>query len=307
MDFAIAIPQFVPDGSFDPDGHRAFLARAEEVGFAGAWCQEQVLGTMANMGPIETLTFAAACTSRIRLGCAVFISTLYSPVHLAKSVSSLDQLSRGRLEIGIATGGRFRMFPAFGSEADELLPRFHEGLQLMQALWTETSVSFDGRFWQIEAGAMEPKPFQKPYPPIWFGGSHPNALRRAVRLGDGFFGAGSSTTDAFVDQVEVVRSALREQHRDPATFRIAKRIYVAVDDDGERARRRISDALDRLYGWFGLPNLLPVAVAGTPAECVEGVQRVVDAGAELVLLNPLFDDREQMERLATEVMPEVSS
>ena len=129
MDFAIAIPQFVPDGSFDPDEHRSFLARAEELAFTGAWCQEQVLGSMPNMGPIETLTFAAACTSRIRLGCAVLISTLYSPVHLAKSLSSLDQLSRGRLEIGIATGGRFRMFPAFGSEADELLPRFHEGLR----------------------------------------------------------------------------------------------------------------------------------------------------------------------------------
>ena len=128
-----------------------------------------------------------------------------------------------------------------------------------------------------------------------------------MRLGHGFFGAGSTTTEAFVEQVGLVRSALREQQRDPASFRIAKRIYIAVDDDGDRARRRISDGLDQLYGWFGLPNLLPVAVAGTPAECVEGVQRVVDAGADLVLLNPLFDDREQMERLAAEVLPQVSS
>ena len=112
------------------------------------------------------------------------------------------------------------------------------------------AVTFDGRFWQLDGAAMEPKPFQKPHPPLWFGGSAPAALRRAVRHGDGFFGAGSSTTAEFAEQVPIVREALAEHGRDPASFRIAKRVYIAVDDDAERARaahgRRLGRGLRRL-------------------------------------------------------------
>src|ERR1700716_1559633 len=253
---------------------RAYLGRAEELGFAGAWAQEQVIGTVPLLGPVETLTYAAACTERLRLGCAVFITSLYSPVHLAKSLSTLDQLSRGRLEVGVGTGGRGRMFSAFEVDPSSLVARFTEGLRLMKALWTEPRVTFEGRFWQLEGAAMEPKPFQKPYPPIWFGANHPAALRRAVHYGDGFFGAGSTTTARFAEQVPIVREALAEAGRDPAGFRIAKRVYIAVDDNAERARRRVSDGLHRLYSYFGLSGsgLEPVAVHGPPDACVQGVR-----------------------------------
>ena len=83
---------------------------------------------------------------------------------------------------------------------------------------------------------MEPKPFQKPYPPLWFGGASEPALRRAVRLGDGFFGAGASPTDKFAEQVQIVRAALAEAGRPAEGFPIAKRVYIAIDEDAERAR-----------------------------------------------------------------------
>jgi probable F420-dependent oxidoreductase len=271
--FAISIPQSVGDGAFDPAGFRAYLARAEALGFDSAWTSEQVLGSAPILGPIETLTYAAACTERLRLGCAVFISPLYSPVHLAKSLSTLDQLSRGRIEVGVATGGRSRMFSAFGVDPNSLVARFTEGLDLMKALWTEPSVNFYGRFWQLDGAAMEPKPFQKPGPPIWFGASHPNALRRAVELGDGFFGAGSSTTAQFAEQVQVVRDALADMGRDAASFPIAKRVYLGIDDDPERARERVAAALDERYGFLGLRGrLAPVAVSGPPDACVHGLR-----------------------------------
>jgi alkanesulfonate monooxygenase SsuD/methylene tetrahydromethanopterin reductase-like flavin-dependent oxidoreductase (luciferase family) len=195
------------------------------------------------------------------------------------------------------------MFSAFGIDGDGLVARFNEGLQLMKALWTEQSISFDGRFWQLKDAAMDPKPFQKPYPPIWFGGSHPAALRRAVRYGDGFFGAGSSTTAQFADQVRTVRDALVEAERDGADFRIAKRVYIAVDDDAERAQESVRASLHDLYASFGLPDLTPVAVFGPPDACVRGLRDVADAGAEMILLNPLTDAAAQMERLAAEVVP----
>ena len=281
MQFAISIPQFVADGAFDPAGLRAYLTRAEELGFDSAWTMEQVLGTMPTLGPMETMTYAAACTERIRLGCVVFVTPLHSPVHLAKSLSTLDQLSRGRIEVGVGTGGRGRMFSAFEVDPASLVTRFTE-----------------------EGAAMEPKPFQKPNPPIWFGANHPAALRRAVRYGDGFFGAGSTTTAQFAEQVQIVRGALAEAGRDTASFRIAKRIYIAVDDDAERARRHVAASLVRLYGDFGR-SLEPAAVSGPPDACVEGVRDVAEAGAELILFTPFFNEAEQMERLAAEVAPKL--
>jgi alkanesulfonate monooxygenase SsuD/methylene tetrahydromethanopterin reductase-like flavin-dependent oxidoreductase (luciferase family) len=139
MQFAISIPQFFADGAFDPAGFRGYMARAEALGFERAWTLEQVLGSMPHLGPIEIMTYAAACTDRLRLGCAVFVTPLHSPVHLAKSLSTLDHISRGRLEVGVGTGGRTRMFSAFGVDPGSLVARFNEGLQLMKALWTDPS------------------------------------------------------------------------------------------------------------------------------------------------------------------------
>lgn len=302
MRFAISIPQFFADGEFDAAGFAAYLKRVEALGFESAWTQEQVLGTMPQLSPIETMTFAAACTDRLRLGCAVLVTTLHNPVHLAKSLSTLDQMSRGRLEIGVGTGGKGRMFAAFGVDPERFVGRFTEGLELMKQLWTRPRVNFDGRFWQLEDASMEPKPFQKPHPPIWFGGSSPAALRRAVRHGNGFFGAGSSPTEQFAEQVRTVVTALAEQERDAAEFPIAKRVYVAVDDSPARGRERMNAALERLYGRRSA-TIESAAVAGTPDDCVRALREVEAAGAQRILLSPMFDHVEQTERLAAEVLP----
>ena len=304
MKFAIAIPQFYAGGEFDPGAFRAYLARAEELGFDSAWSQEGMLAAGPQLGPIETMTYAAACTQRLRLGCSVFVSVQHSPVHLAKSISTLDQLSRGRIEVVVGTGGKHRPFAAFGVDPSRYVSRFTEGIALMKALWTEPEVTFDGEFWQLKDAPMEPKPFQKPYPPLWFGGASEPALRRAVRLGDGFFGAGSSPTAAFAEQVQIVRDALARAGRPAADFPIAKRVYLAIDEDAGRARRRINAALEGIYG-HRVPAIEAAAVAGTPDDCVRELRQVAAAGAELILGTALFDQREQMERLAAEVIPQL--
>jgi probable F420-dependent oxidoreductase len=306
MRFAISIPQFYGDGEFDPAAFRAYFGRVEQLGFESAWTQENVLTTSAQLGPIETMTYAAACTQRLRLGCVVLVTTLHSPAHLAKSLSTLDQLSGGRLEIGVGTGGKARPFAAFGISQDRYIARFTEGLALMKALWTQPRVTFDGEFWQLKDAAMEPKPAQKPYPPLWFGANAEPALRRAVRLGDGFFGAGSAPTARFAGQVQVVRAALAEDGRDPAGFPIAKRVYIGVDDDTGRGRERMNAAMARIYG-RRVPDIETAAIAGTAADCVREVQAVADAGAELILFTTVFDQAEQAERLAAEVMPQITA
>src|SRR5579875_3432461 len=120
MRFAISIPQYAPGGRFDDAAFRAHLARVEELGvFEGLWVQEQVIGPAQALAPLQTLTYAAACTTRLRLGCAVFVLPLHNPLHLAKAISSLDCLSNGRVDVGVATGGKGCPFAAFGIDADK--------------------------------------------------------------------------------------------------------------------------------------------------------------------------------------------
>jgi len=308
MRFAIAIPQVYPDGSFSPEDFRAYCERVEELGvFESAWTQEMPLSSAPQLAPLEMMTYAAACTTTLRLGCTVFVTTLHSPVHLAKALASLDQLSGGRVEVGVGSGGPRRPFAAFGLSPDRYVARFTEGINLMKALWTEPRVTFQGEFFSLDGASMEPKPFQKPYPRLWFGGSAEAAVRRGVRLCDGFFGAGSSTTEAFATQVRVVRDALAAAGRSagfaPGEFPVAKRIYIGVDPaDGDRARTRMNAALEAMYGQR-VPSIEAAAVAGTVAECVDGARAVADAGAELILFTPLFEVAEQMELVAAELIP----
>ena len=304
MRFAISLPQRFADGTFDPIRLRDYVTRAESLGFHSAWTQEAVLGPAPTLAPLELMAFAAACTERLRLGCAVFVSSLHNPVHLAKGISTLDQLSRGRIEVGMGTGGRGRMFSAFEVDPAHLVGRFTEGLQLMKACWTEPRITFEGRFWQLDGASVEPKPFQKPYPPLWIGGNHPEAVRRALRYGTGFFGAGSSTTAQFAELLQVLRAALAEGHQDPSTFQIAKRVYIVIDDDATRARERVDAGLTQIYG---SSSLNAVAVYGPPSACIAGLREVAEAGAELIQLHPLFDETEQMERLAAEVLSAVQN
>jgi alkanesulfonate monooxygenase SsuD/methylene tetrahydromethanopterin reductase-like flavin-dependent oxidoreductase (luciferase family) len=308
MRYAIAIPQVYADGSFSPDGFRSYFARAEELGvYESAWTQESPFSRSPQLAPLEVMTYAAACTTSLRLGCTVFVTTVHGPVHLAKSIASLDQMSGGRVEVGVGSGGPRQPFAAFGMSRDRYVARFTEGLALMKELWTSPSVTFDGDFFQLSGAQMEPKPFQKPYPRLWFGGAAEAAVRRGVGLCDGFFGAGSSPTTAFASQVAVVRDALAATGRSagfgPGEFPVAKRVYIGIDlIDGARARERMNAALADIYGQR-VPAIESAAVTGTVAECAAGVREVIDAGAEMILFTPLWELAEHMERVAAEVIP----
>ncbi|GAY13590.1 LLM class flavin-dependent oxidoreductase [Mycobacterium sp. shizuoka-1] len=307
MTFSISIPQLDVDG-FDGDGLRSYLARAEELGFEGGWTLEQVIGPTPLLAPMELLAWAAACTTTLRLGVAVLVTSLHDPLQLASAVTAVDRLSHGRLELGVAPGGGRRKFAAFGVDPATFVSSFTEGLELMKAAWSdEPRVSFHGRFRDVDDLPVSPKPVQRPHPPIWFGANAPRAIARAVRHGDAFMGAGSSTTESFATAVRTLRTELAEQDRDPATFRIGKRVYLIVDDDAAKARERVLAGLRRIYGT--MPGVDAVPVAGTPSDVARGLREVIAAGAQTVLLNPtganLAEDREQMERLAADVIPQL--
>ncbi|HEX9443568.1 MAG TPA: LLM class flavin-dependent oxidoreductase [Candidatus Binatia bacterium] len=306
LKFGVAAPQIHTRLPVDVEEIQRYLKRAEELGFDSLWVQEQaVLRQAASaLEGITMLGYAAAVTRRVRLGMAVFLITLRNPIHLAKSIASLDQLSQGRFLCGVGLGAVTRLYQAYGLSPEKRLARFNEALTLMQKLWTEDNVTFEGQFWQLKNATLVPKPFQKPHPPVWFGGSSPAAVRRAALRGSGFIGAGSSSTESFAEQVKILYQTLAEANKDPADFTIAKRVYIAVDRDRDRAAARLRE-------WFGLyygaPDMAEkVSVWGGPEECAEKVGAIAGAGARLLVLNPVYDLRDQMEALAGEVIPRLA-
>jgi probable F420-dependent oxidoreductase len=297
-----ALPQTFP-GAVDIALVGRILARAEALGVHSVWVQEQILGATPSLEPVAMLTWAAGRSTRVKLGAAVLLTILRNPVQLAKELASLDHLSEGRLIVGVGLGGNVPLYPAYGIIAEHRVARFVEGLEVMRALWTKPEVSYAGRYWQLERARMEPKPLQRPHPPVWFGAHAPAAIERAATLGDGFIGAGASSVEEFRTVVGVLRAALERAGRDPARFPIAKRFYVAVDDDEDRARRRVGEWFGRFYGNASLGAR--VAVWGSPAKCREALEAIVAAGAGLVILNPVYDEDEQFERLATEALADM--
>ena len=297
----VSIPQAFDKSPVDLRLIRTMASKAEDLGYDSVWVQEQMISDAAILEPVTLLTYVAALTTKVRLGTAVLLTVLRNPVELAKVLATLDVLSGGRLTVGVGIGGPHTPHEVYGISRERRPRRFVEGIKVMKALWTESRATFSGEFWKFEQVPMEPKPVQRPHPPLWIGARNELGLKRAVRLGDGWMGPGSSSSAEFVQHMAMIRRFLDESKRDPASFAISKRVYIAVDNDRARAERRLRE-------WFAaryhMADMAPrVAIYGSAAHCVEQLREVVSAGARHLLMDAVFDQAEQMEIIAREVVP----
>ena len=245
---------------------------------------------------LHALTAAAVVTRAIRLGVAVIVMPPRNPAQLAKELATIDQLSGGRLTVGVAVGRDDPAPRSLGLPGDRGVRRLTEGLEVMRRLWSEDDISHEGELYRFTGITLEPKPIQRPGPPVWFGAGAPPAVRRAARLGDGWMGAGSASSAAFAEQRGLLVEALREEGRDPAAFPVGKRVYMAVEDTEARARERLTPRLDGFYSAPGITER--VAVCGPAEACAAHLRELVAAGAGELLLNPLYDYPDQLEKLA---------
>jgi alkanesulfonate monooxygenase SsuD/methylene tetrahydromethanopterin reductase-like flavin-dependent oxidoreductase (luciferase family) len=300
LELGIAIPQTFPDARPRATSLVDYLRRAEALGFQSVWVQEQLLGAMPSLEPVALLTYATPLTRRVRLGAAVLLPGLRNPIHLAKSLATLDTLSGGRLIVGVGIGSP-RVHAAFRVAAEERVARFVESLALVRSLWSRSVTTVQGVYWRVEGAMMEPKPLQVPRPPIWVGAHHPAGLRRSVELGDGFIGAGAASPTSFGEQVQYLARLLEARGRDPGTFPISKRVYIAVGSDVAQARRRLEAWFGAFYGDASLAGT--VSVIGDVHQCVEELARLGALGARSLILNPVFDEAEQLETLGGEGGP----
>ena len=297
MPVGIEIPQVRVDQPPDATELAAFFRQVEQVGFDSAWAMESQLAYASALEPLSVLAFAAGHTNSIGLGLAVAVLALHQPVRLARQAATIDQLSGGRLTLGVGVGAPVLPAAAFGTKRGERAPRFEEYLTVMRRLWNEPEVDFEGRFVTLEGARMAPKPVQSPLP-VWFGAGSPPALKRTARLADGWIGAGSTPSDAFPGLVETLRQELEAEDRDPATFPIAKRAYIAID----RPADEVGAWFHAVYGG-GIPP--EVAIAGSAEQVLDGLHRLREAGAELIVVAPVGDDRPQLEAIVEHVLPEL--
>jgi len=211
--------------------------------------------------PIVTLAYVAAATSRIRLGTSVLIMPFYAPVVLAKQLATLDVLSGGRLHVGLGIGWSQDEYEAVGVPFKHRGRRADEFLRCLDAIWTQDVTEFHGEFYHVPRARVEPKPVQKPRPPITIGGYGSSVVRRAVELGDGFNG-GNVPLDKVAPLVQEVREAATLRGRDPAKLHIVCRGTYRVHDAPQgKDRRPLWGALDEIrediqrYAQAGLTEL----------------------------------------------------
>jgi probable F420-dependent oxidoreductase len=233
-----------------PEYLAAFSERAEEAGYASLWAFQRLLVPEGSdlelvyhsvLDPIAALGFAAARTSRIRLGVAVVNLPFVPPAYLAKQATTVDVLSGGRLDLGLGIGWMPEEFAATGGAMARRGARAEEYLAVLRTLWADEVSAFDGEFYTVPRGRQDPKPVQKPGPPVLLGGMSRPAMERAGRIAAGWITSSRADLTKISEAAGVIRSSASAAGRDPDAMRIVCRGVVLAGDEakGPDGRRRL--------------------------------------------------------------------
>ncbi|MCH7811337.1 MAG: TIGR03619 family F420-dependent LLM class oxidoreductase [Chloroflexi bacterium] len=287
MKLGFNLPNLGPAAS--PDAIVRVAKRAEEMGYDSVWVLERLLypvsprskypatpdGSMPdvfkiNYDPIETLTFVAAQTSRIRLGTSVLDMPYYNPVMLARRLTTLDILSGGRLQLGMGQGWSKDEMEATGAPPKGLGKRADEFMELLKAIWTTDPVEYDGEFFKLAKSSIQPKPVQKPHPPISLAAYSPGAMQRVAKYANAWM-PGGVPVDDMKEMFEGIKGMAQQAGRDPAELKLIVRanLYMSQQPAGE--------------GRY--------IFAGSPDEIKADIAAVRELGAEEVLFDPTFEEQ----------------
>jgi probable F420-dependent oxidoreductase len=246
MRIGLGLPHY---GTFaEPEAIVQVARAAEEMGYDSLWTGDRILspvepsdpypsgdGVMPHqfatyLDPLGALTFAAAATERIRLGTSTLNALWHSPVLLARSLTTLDVLSGGRLEAGFGLGWLRDEFTAAGVPWHERGARFDETLDVLEKIWAGDVVAHEGRFFSVPRSTILPKPVQRPRPPILLGAFTPPGLRRVGRRADGWLAAGMPLPHLTGLWRTVLRHAA-DAGRDPSALRMVLRVNAHLSEE----------------------------------------------------------------------------
>jgi probable F420-dependent oxidoreductase len=245
-----------------PDNQVRLVRRAEELGYRSAWTFQRLLVPAepepdprsgmevyrSVLDPVVSLAHLAGHTSRIRLGVAVLNMPFFSPALMAKQLASLDVVAGGRLDVGLGIGWSRVEFAASGVPYAHRGARGEEFLRALRALWADEVVEFHGVFYRIPPARMQPKPVQRPHPPVLLGGSAAAALRRAGRVADGWISASSADLRHIDQPIATVKRAAEQAGRDPEALRFVCRGPARVGGAGAADRRPLTGSVEEVRG-----------------------------------------------------------
>jgi alkanesulfonate monooxygenase len=311
IDWGLAIKNFVgPAETPDIDGLIRYAVRAEELGFESLWAWDHVLLGVEPSFPIldavGTLTALAVRTSRIRLGTGVLVLPLRNPVVAAKTLGTLDVISRGRLIVGAAAGWYAREFDAVGVPFTQRGRLFERNLDILVRLWTEDRVTARADELNLREAVMRPRPVQSPRPPILVGGYVDAVLKRAATKGDGWL-TYFYTPEGFARSWQKVLAYAREAGRDPKTLTATNQLAIYVGRSRAETEGPMRQWLQTEWdvaAWS--ESTIEHAVQGSVDDCVAQLRAHVEAGVHRIILIPYRYQAEQVELIAREVLPRLS-
>ena len=292
------LPQIGPAAGVDSIAKAA--RRAEELNYDSLWVTERLLyptnpqtsyygGALPEpykrvFDPLETLTFAAAHTSRITLGTSVLDIPFYNPVILARRLTTLDVLSRGRLRVGLGLGWSKDEMDATGTSMKARGKLADEFIAVLKAIWTTDPSEFHGKYFQLPKSTIQPKPVQKPHPPIYLAAFAPGALKRAARLADGWMPV-AMNVEQVKTTISQIRNMAKDAGRDPTQLKVIMRGNLAVSQQ--------PIVKDRGF------------CSGTMAQIKEDIASVKSYGPDELILDPTFSPDTQNEQAFLRNMEEI--
>ncbi len=300
-DYPVRIGVLVQQHGFEYPEIKLIAHHAEQLGLHSLWIWDHFFGPLGTEKPdrkplLEAWTTIAALaetTHKLRLGTLVTSISYRNPALLAKMTSCLDHISSGRIEVGIGAGWYRHEYEAYGYPFPPIAARMNqlrEGIQILKALWTQPEVSLKGEHFKLQRALNDPKPVQKPHPPVWVGGWGEKLLLRVVaELADGYNTGWLTPTD-YRHKLEVLRGHCKDVRRDFKKLRLS---YV-----GNLRLWRGSDKKDlSVAGNF----------TGSPVECLDQIRRYVAEGVELIILGVAPENPESLEIFGEEVLPQLNT
>jgi probable F420-dependent oxidoreductase len=298
MRIGFFLPQVGPAANVDSITKAA--KRAEELKYDSLWVTERLLyptnpqtsyygGPLPEpykrvFDPVETLTFAAALTSKIALGTSVLDIPFYNPVTLARRLTTLDVLSRGRLRVGLGLGWSKDEHDAAGADMRIRGRRADEFIAVLKAIWTTDPAEFHGKYFQLPKSIIQPKPVQKPHPPIYLAAFSPGAMKRTARFADGWMPVGS-TIDQLRTTATQLRNMTKEHGRNPADLKIIARYNLTITPQPQ--------GKDRAF------------FSGTLTQIKDDIASVKAYGPDELILDPTFSPDSQNEQSFLRNMEEI--
>lgn len=275
--------------------------KAEGLGFDSVWAGDSLLARPRHE-PLTLLAGVAGRTRRVNIGTAVLVVPMRNPVLMAHQIATLDQVSDGRVLLGVGAGidtpNVHAEFEAAGKTFEKRFGTMLEAVRLMRKLWSSDDVTWDGR-WKVHGGRLAPKPVQAGGPPMWGGGSAPASLSRAARHFDGWFPTGPADAAAWGQKWESVKAEARTHGRNPDAMTGALYLTISVADNAEKAEENLMAYLNGYYGALG-PKMRAgeACYSGPPEGTGRWLKGFIDAGASHLVLRFAGDHDRQMETVS---------